>query len=226
MQTMKILLLLALTCGFCLAVEFEPCPHALKGESCNMTCHVPDFSKTILILCSGVTRGSCSTFLGCGSNVIQEGGNKAHLKISSLSYTSDSCEWSCTYGTNSSSPLNVTIYSGISNLNLTSEINADGVKLTAIADCLYPYDPIVDVQYSIELDGQYASLSQQVDLQSSTTPGGCSDAIERRVTATYDVSAKHAELKGKSVFFRMKFSQYPSGEFNFTNTKGSFFFEV
>lgn len=39
----------------------------------------------------------------------------------------------------------------LSPLNLTGQTNADGVKLTAIADCLYPYYPIVDVEYSIQV---------------------------------------------------------------------------
>lgn len=43
------------------------------------------------------------------------------------------------------------ISGGILNPNLTGQMNADGVKLIAIADCLYPYNPTVDVEYSIQV---------------------------------------------------------------------------
>lgn len=206
-------------------VTFAPCSEVKKNVPCNMTCQVPDLTKIININCNGSSRGSC-TALGCSINTYQEGGNTVYLNIPSLSYSNDNCEWSCTYGATSSSSSTVTVFSGIlSPLNLTSQTNADGVKLTAIADCLYPYYPIVDVEYSIQSVGPYASLNAQVDLQSSTPPGGCSDAIERRVTANFDVPKNHEDLAGKTVFFRMKFSQYQTGEENYTNIEGPFSFE-
>lgn len=33
-------------------------------------------------------------------------------------------------------------------INLRSRKHADGVRLTTTADCLYPYNPMVHVQYS------------------------------------------------------------------------------
>lgn len=35
----------------------------------------------------------------------------------------------------------------LDNINLSSRKHADGVRLTATADCLYPNNPTVNVQY-------------------------------------------------------------------------------
>lgn len=189
-----------------------------------MTCQIPNFSQVIEFTCNSVVRGTCSIASCVG--MIKEGTMMLHLPIPSLAYASDNCEWGCTFGVTSSSLSNITIYSGISGTpNLTGQENGNGVKLTGIAECLYPYDPTVHVQYSEAKAGQYESLNAQVDLQSSTSPGGCSDAIERRVTAVSDVSAKHEVLAGKSVFFKMKFSQYPSGPVTETKPQGPFSFD-
>lgn len=96
--------------GFCSSVEFEPCLHSLKNEPCIMTCKVPDFNQVIEFFCGGSLQGSCSIFL-CDPNMIQEGGNTIYLNISSLSYASQTCEWTCKYGGSSSAGYNVTVYS-------------------------------------------------------------------------------------------------------------------
>lgn len=102
-------LIISLIDGFSSAVEFEPCFHAVKDEPCNMTCIVPDFSQDMQISCNGTTRGSCTVF-ACNS-FIKEGVDKLVFPILSLSYTSDNCDWMCTYGTSSSIPKPVKIVS-------------------------------------------------------------------------------------------------------------------
>lgn len=74
-----------------------------------MTCEVPDFSEVIQITCNSTLRGSCLIF-GCDGNMIKEGTTLVHLNISSLSYN-DSCNWTCMYGTISSSPIFIPVYS-------------------------------------------------------------------------------------------------------------------
>nr|XP_034299603.1 uncharacterized protein LOC105321961 isoform X3 [Crassostrea gigas] len=231
MKSWKVWQLLALIfpsylCGSTIGVEIKLCSPAIKNEPCNMTCHVQDFSQPIDINCNGTSRGSCSNIF-CPPNMIKEGGNTIHLEIASLSYAMDNCNWTCTFGIVFSSAKRLEVKSGILEpINITSQNNANGgVKLTATADCLHPASPIVIVQYSEQRTGSYASLTQQVDLESSNNIGGCSDAVERRVTAMSDVSAEHEELAGKNVFFKMRFSQYPAGPFTYTNVTGPFSFE-
>lgn len=91
-------------------IRLSPCDYAVKDNPCNLTCTTPDFSQSIDILCNGTSRGSCSSF-GCSADVEKEGTNMLHLKILSLSYSMHLCEWSCTYGVNTSNKFNLTIYS-------------------------------------------------------------------------------------------------------------------
>lgn len=75
--------------------------------------------------------------------------------------------------------------------------------------------------------GQYKSLSQQqvpVILQSSDVPGGCNFDTEKTTAALAYVSGELAELEGKHVFFRMKFSQYSSAIPGYTEEAGPFYF--
>lgn len=96
--------------GFTLCVTFEPCSDSRKNEPCNMTCLVPNVTEDININCNGSSRSSC-TFLGCTSNTHEVGTTAVYLEISSLSYSTDNCEWSCTYGANSSSSSPFTVVS-------------------------------------------------------------------------------------------------------------------
>lgn len=90
--------------GVCTGVEIEPCFPAVKNEPCNMTCRVPDFTETIEFQCNVSSRGACTIF-GCSQNMIEEGGNTVILQIPFMSYSNDACEWTCTYGTTSSSAM-------------------------------------------------------------------------------------------------------------------------
>lgn len=91
-------------------LEFEPCFPAVKNKACNMTCRVKDFTEIVDVNCNGTSRGSCSD-LFCPSYMMKEGTDAILLTLSSLSYASDNCEWSCTYGPNSSLSSNITVYS-------------------------------------------------------------------------------------------------------------------
>lgn len=75
-----------------------------------MTCRVPDFAQTIVFQCNGSSRGACTLF-GCTANMIRNGNNTVYLQIPSLSYATDNCKWSCTYGTTQSSSYLITVYS-------------------------------------------------------------------------------------------------------------------
>lgn len=56
------------------------------------------------------------------------------------------------------------------------------------------------------MNGHYQTLQDQpVNLRSSS--GSCSDSIEKKVTATSEVSGDRKEMQGKTVFFKMDFSQ-------------------
>lgn len=211
--------------GVCTGVEIEPCFHAVKNEPCNMTCRVPDFTEVVQFHCNGSSRGACTIF-GCSPNMIEEGGNTVILQIPSMSYSNDACEWTCTYGATSSPATKLIIYSGISdNINLSSRKHANGVRLTATADCLYPYNPVVNVQYREQTGGQFSSLNLQISLQSSTSPGACNYNIEKRLTATAELSGSLAVLSGKTVFFRMTYAQYPSAGSTSSNEVGPFSFQ-
>lgn len=74
-----------------------------------MTCTVSSFTQIVTINCNGNTQGSCTAF-GCGSNMIQEGGNTFSLMIPSLSY-SESCNWTCSHGSDTSLPSELTVFS-------------------------------------------------------------------------------------------------------------------
>ena len=90
---------------------FEPCDDLVKEKECNMTCLTPDHSQTIDMKCNGTSRGICTVSFGCTSTDMgREGSTKTYLKIGSLSY-SDSCSWTCSYGTNISSPREVKVQS-------------------------------------------------------------------------------------------------------------------
>lgn len=75
-----------------------------------MTCRIPDFTNSIEFQCNRSSRGSCIV-LGCSTNMFKEGNDTVHLQIPSLSYNTDSCEWSCTYGGIRSSAASFTIFS-------------------------------------------------------------------------------------------------------------------
>lgn len=95
--------------GVCTGVEFEPCFPAVKGQACNMTCRIPDFTQGIEFKCNGSSRGICSIFV-C-PNMIKEGTDTLLLQIPSISYTTDNCEWNCAYGGTTSSNSNLVIFS-------------------------------------------------------------------------------------------------------------------
>lgn len=60
--------------------------------------------------CNGSSRGYCTAF-GCSPDIFKEEENTFRLQIHSLSYTKDSCEWTCTYGSSSSASVNLPIFS-------------------------------------------------------------------------------------------------------------------
>lgn len=82
-------------------MELEPCFPAIKNEPCIITCRIPNFTEIVEFKCNGSSRGECTTF-GCSPNVFQEEENTFRLQIPVLSYTKDSCEWTCTHGSSSS----------------------------------------------------------------------------------------------------------------------------
>ncbi|XP_052683316.1 uncharacterized protein LOC128163714 [Crassostrea angulata] len=207
-------------------VEIEPCRHAVKNHPCNMTCRIPDLTQMTVFQCNGSSRAACSVFL-CPANMIPNGSNAIHLQISSLAYATDNCIWSCTHGTTASSAISFTIYSGFSgSTNLTGSMKGNEIILTSTVDCLYPYNPSVQVQYSYELDGPFSYLESPVSLQSSNVPGVCSFDIERRITALSALPVKQRELEGRKVFFRVKFLQFPAGPVAFSNIVGPFYFQA
>lgn len=72
---------------------------------------------------------------------------------------------------------------------------------------------------------QFSSLNLQISLQSSTSPGACNYNIEKRLTATAELSGSLAVLSGKTVFFRMTYAQYPSAGSTSSNEVGPFSFQ-
>lgn len=213
--------------GFTTSVEFEPCFPAVKDQPCNMTCRVQNLLETVDFYCNGTSRGACVPGVFCNPNIEIEGVNTLYFKIPSLSYASDNCDWTCLYGAVSSSVSNPTIFSGFSSsLILTNQTNEDKIDLTATAECVYPSNTTVRVQYREEQDtsGKYQYLTQQVDVQGFHIPGNCSSDIEKRIVAKYEVSRKHSLLGEKSVFLRMEFIQYLSATPSYTNDVGPFTF--
>lgn len=96
--------------GSAFGLEIIPCFPAVKNGPCNMTCKVPDNSQQVEINCNGTSRASCS-IVYCHPDMIKEGTDTIRFKISSLSYTRDNCEWTCSDGIVPSPGINVTIYS-------------------------------------------------------------------------------------------------------------------
>lgn len=205
-------------------IELEPCFPAIKNEPCIITCRIPNFTVHMEFKCNGSSRGYCTVF-GCSRDIFKEEENTFRLQIHFLSYTKDSCEWTCTYGSSSSASVYLPIFSGFTGgLGLTSQKDSNGVKLTATANCLYPYYPSVDVMYSYQIGWQYKILHQQVDILQTST-GNCSSDIEKTITAIFYVSGHSSELKGRNVFFRIQFLQYVNGTPFFSDAVGPFFFE-
>lgn len=97
--------------GFTISVEFQPCFPAVKNQPCNMTCRVQDLLQAVNFYCNGTSRGACLTGVFCNPSIETEGGNTLHFQIPSLSYASDNCDWTCTYGAATSSVSNPTIFS-------------------------------------------------------------------------------------------------------------------
>lgn len=82
--------------------------------------------------------------------------------------------------------------------------------------------------YILKIGGQYKLLHQQVDLiQISTVSRTCSSNIERTISAISYVSGHSSELimKGRTVFFSIRFLQYVHGTPFFSNIVGPFSFE-
>lgn len=75
-----------------------------------MTCRIPNFTKIMEFKCNGSSRGGCTTFV-CSRNIFKEKENTFRLQIHFLSYTKDSCEWTCTYGSSSSASVYLPIFS-------------------------------------------------------------------------------------------------------------------
>lgn len=88
--------------GFTTSVLLEPCFPAFKGQSCNMTCRVPNFAQVIDFKCNGTSRGTCLPNVYCNPSITTEGADTLYFQIPSLSYASDICDWSCTHGSASS----------------------------------------------------------------------------------------------------------------------------
>lgn len=226
-QLVSVLIFHSYFYGFTTSVEFEPCFPAIKNQPCNMTCKVPNLSQTVEFYCNTTSRGACVPGIFCNPSIETEGGNTLYFKIPSLSYASDNCDWTCLDGTVTSSVSNPTIFSGFSSdLILTNQTNEDKINLTATAECVYPYNTSVRVQYREEQDAseKYQYLTQQVDVQSFHVPGNCGNDIENSIVATYEVSRKHSLLGGKSVVLRMEFLQYISATPNYTTEVGPFTF--
>lgn len=76
----------------------------------------------------------------------------------------------------------------------------------------------------MQIGGQYKPLHEQVDIL-QTSNRICSSDIEKTITAVSFVSGHSSELKGMTVFFKIKFLQYVNGTPFFSNEVGPFFFE-
>lgn len=205
-------------------IEIEPCFPAIKNEPCVITCRTSNFTDFMEFKCNGYSIGACIGSVYCTYFSSQEG-NTFRLLIPSISFTEHSCGWTCTNGSIFSASVYLIIFSGFTGgLGLTSQKDSNGVKLTATADCLFPYYPSVDVMYSYQIGRQYKILHQQIDIRQTST-GNCSSDIEKTITAISSVFGRSSELKGRNVFFRFQFLQYVNGTPFFSNEVGPFFFE-
>ncbi|XP_078323850.1 uncharacterized protein LOC111126069 isoform X3 [Crassostrea virginica] len=180
-----------------------------------MTCKTQDFSQQVSILCNRTSVGLCGG-LGCTTDMYQPSGtNTTYYGITSLSYGTHLCNWSCSYGSTLSLEVPVVIYSdylGVPNISsdpLPGEMKIKKVQLESTADCFYPANPSVSVHYSYQKDNGFQTLKDQaVSEGSSFIPGACSSDVEKRITVTSEVSGEREEMRGKTVYFKMILLQY------------------
>ena len=93
------------------ASTFTPCQYGVKGYSCDMKCETPDLTEIIVFKCNGTSRGTCVSSSFCiGTGLQPQLPNTVVLTISSLSYTSDIGEWTCSYNGTDAAPSNFIVY--------------------------------------------------------------------------------------------------------------------
>lgn len=89
------------------------CSNPVKNDPCLITCTTPDFTQNVTFFRGSASQGGCLNIGGlafCSAGISQMG-NVTKFTISSLSKTAHEGDWTCKYGTMSSTAETLTVYS-------------------------------------------------------------------------------------------------------------------
>ncbi|XP_056011983.1 uncharacterized protein LOC125678769 isoform X3 [Ostrea edulis] len=198
------------------------CANPENGQSCTLTCNTTDFSQTVQFLLGGAVQGSCTVFgsvSSCGSGLSQSGTITTYT-IAALSRGTHEGDWSCKFGTATSSPVPLvvnTVPSVVNIIQTIPEVNSteptDKVKVSAECYCIYPFTSVIDVFNSEGVSGtskQIATVDSGSIISNVNIGPPCLSDEYKIEISNFTVEP---DISGSNVYIEIQFGSYKTAKY-------------
>ncbi|XP_056011987.1 uncharacterized protein LOC125678769 isoform X7 [Ostrea edulis] len=205
------------------------CANPENGQSCTLTCNTTDFSQTVQFLLGGAVQGSCTVFgsvSSCGSGLSQSGTITTYT-IAALSRGTHEGDWSCKFGTATSSPVPLvvnTVPSVVNIIQTIPEVNSteptDKVKVSAECYCIYPFTSVIDVFNSEGVSGtskQIATVDSGSIISNVNIGPPCLSDEYKIEISNFTVEP---DISGSNVYIEIQFGSYKTAKYGPLNIAG------